>query len=693
MMTAILFSGLTLTSCFYEDENNTAEPVKPSVPTPELSDYTVIFYTTGGGNLDYSIQNDFVGLCKALGKDNKKVRILVQYKYSKELPNNISGKAGHLYRFELSSELLNETTDAEKRPLKLTDDMLYGTQQAAAELYQPDSIASFIQYCKDTAPAQNYVFMMSDHGAGYQIVFDYDKSKVSNTRTRAMMSDDNLPGDPIMTNHELLQGIRKSGVHMKMMNFDCCLMNNLETLTEFKGVTDYVIASGHTTIGQDPEAFVRMLENAGANGENLQEWGQKFVEACAKKTAEYLKNDISPNPKAQNVDFNITDMTKFGNVLTTLKACTDYLLSAWEEQQKDKDAAAAFENKLFDPNNNCYQYNPQAPLYDAGDYMRLLSEITLKETQDASGNTFAPLYKAFYDACKAALICHAQSITSADCEAQDLTYSITLGCKGFIGVTYDSNSDDYPAVILGLDMDGKPAQLTVWNDYIEPYTYADADRKAWYGNRQQAFAWANSYCTTAFDQQIGWSCWLKVNPVYSYNNPPHDNRADALGFQFSKYTGMAVLVMNFSRETLKYFRVKYKRNDNSEKPLYSYTLNYSDMINQSYTNWPYKEDITVKLERKEDATGAWEIKLQNSLLEISTTKPSTEEIFNQARYPLNVALTGKTAEEADEAASHFYFHAILYINAEGKVWYELYDTNDNEATEWPFKQYVGSKNQ
>ena len=689
MLAAILTSGLMMVSCTSNDDNPSGT-TDPTEPVSELADYTVIFYSTGGGNLDPAIQNDFVSLCNSLGTNNKKVRVLVQYKYSKELREDICGKPGHLYRMELTSDLLNDTTGTDKRILKISDDMLYGTQQTAAELYQPDSIASFIKYCTEAAPARNYVFMISDHGAGYQIVFDYDKSKV----TRASMSDDNLDGNPIMTNHELREGIQKSGVHMKIINFDCCLMNNLETLAELQGITDYVIAAGHTTIGQDQGALIKMLENAGPNGENLKEWGQKFVDDCADMTAKARENEFgTSDPRAKNVDFNITDMSKFGTVLTTLKDCTDFLMDVWEAQNQDKDAAAAFENKLFDPNNNCYQYYPEAALYDAGDYMKLLSEEPLNDVRDASGKSFAPLYQALYDACKAAIICHAQSITSYGMESRVLTYSITLGCKGFIGTTYDTASPEYPAIIVGLDLNGNLAQLNVWNDYIEPYTPANDETKAYYANHQQAFAWANSYCETTFDKIVGWSRWLKVNPVYSYNNPPYDNRADNLGIAISNYSGLMQTSIVFSKETLKYFTVKYTRNRQENKTSWGYVLTFYTAIRQNNETWPATEDVTVWLERRENSTGPWEIKVSHGLMEVLALDPSTEKVVKSSNYKFTTSLTGTTEAEADEAASKFYFRGVASQTFDGETTLQLYDADGNEVDEWPFLNYVKSKNQ
>lgn len=686
--TAILSSCLTLTSCSIEDN-----PANSETPTPateeDMADYTVIFYTTGGGNLDASIEKDLVALCGALGENNKQVRVITQYKYSKELSKNFSfsGAPGQLYRYELDAKLLNKSTEEGAKLLLLTDDMLYGTQQANSQLYQPDSIANFINYCVKAAPAHNYVFMISDHGAGYQIAFDYDKSKVA--ATRGLMTDDNLAGNPNLTNREMLEGIKKSGVRMKMLNFDCCLMNNLETLSELMGVADYVIASGHSTYGQDQEAFVEMLKNAGVNGENLMEYGQKFVNACAKKAADHKDNHVTElDPRAQNVDFNITDMSKFPTVLSTLAIFTNHLMTVWQTGE-------FYENTevFHDAANNCYQYNPEAPLYDAADYLRLLAEMPLKNYGE-----FAQYYQDFYKACKSAIVCHAQSLASSGYEAKDLTYSITLGCQGFIGVERDISSEDYPAVILGLTMDGKPAKLNVFFESIEPNTVDNETTKAWYDAHQQAFAWANSYQTTYFDKYVGWSRWLEANPCYPYNNPPQDNRADLLGISVSKYDGIMAFNIGFSKETLKYFKIKFKFNQGTEMTVYSTLLQLTSQIPRTYAQngggWPATSELVMKMERKADKTGPWEINLtKNSYMSAASMLPSTELINKQVKYDIATTLTGTTEAEADEAASKFYLKAILYQALDGSVRYEIYDAEGNDVTEtgWPFLNYVKSK--
>ena len=91
--------------------------------------------------------------------------------------------------------------------------------------------------------------------------------------------DDNLELQSISCK-ELRAGIEQSGMHLTLLNFDCCLMNNMEVLSEFVDLTDYVLASGHTIAGEDHKAFIELLYEA-AEKDNFVEAMTKFAKANA----------------------------------------------------------------------------------------------------------------------------------------------------------------------------------------------------------------------------------------------------------------------------------------------------------------------------------------------------------------------------------------------------------------------------
>ena len=183
MLATLLLCCLSFTACTDEMMDNAVEP-GTDTPTEDLADYTVMLYTCGGSNLDNAIEADIIKAAKAIKADSKKVRYMVQYKYSREdnISKNLtvftpSGIAGHLYRFEATPAKLKKLEKNEK--INLTNADIYGTQNEKAELFQPDSIANFLKYCQKVAPAKNYILVLSDHGGGYTVYEDYSPAKNS----------------------------------------------------------------------------------------------------------------------------------------------------------------------------------------------------------------------------------------------------------------------------------------------------------------------------------------------------------------------------------------------------------------------------------------------------------------------------------------------------------------------------------
>ena len=501
LFSAILVCGLAVTmftSCVEKADN----PSSDVTPVVEETDYTVMLYTVGGGNLDYNLEQDIAKAAAAIKNDNKKVRYIVQYKYSSE--NSLamnpyfvpSGKAGHLYRYEATPAIVNP---AESPMLLLKDNQIYGTQNAAAELYQPDSIANFMKYCKQVAPAKNYILVISDHGNGYGQVDDYDKSLFNNPMTRSVVMDDNLDSKSISCK-ELRAGLEKSGMHLTMLYFDCCLMNNMETLSELTALTDYVLASGHTIAAGNHTAFVEELYKASA-GDAFTEAMSRYARKCTEFNYEVWEEQGSE--WARNVDFVLTDMKKFPAILPALKAYVDYIVANKSDDYADEYQYAASE---------CYQYYPDAPLYDLRDYCEKLNTNVYGSDPDQW-----MLYDNLENALEAAQVCHHYSIQSEGYEEITpywLSYNVNLGAKGFIGC---SRIRGEPTKIYGVNKDGYITTLDM--NTFEQSTM---------GVAQEACSWSNTYYLLEFDKQTGWSRWLEANTGYPMNNPPYDNWNDQL---------------------------------------------------------------------------------------------------------------------------------------------------------------------
>jgi hypothetical protein len=75
MMAAAIAGGITMASCTSSDSGS-----GPSIPYRDNTpvDYTIMFYSAGGENLDRETESDLLKAAKALQAVDKQVRFMVQ---------------------------------------------------------------------------------------------------------------------------------------------------------------------------------------------------------------------------------------------------------------------------------------------------------------------------------------------------------------------------------------------------------------------------------------------------------------------------------------------------------------------------------------------------------------------------------------------------------------------------------------
>ena len=507
LLAIIVASGMF--SC---SSNNDGEFIPPFNPTPTAQvAYTIMLYCTGGENLDMGTESDFKKICLGLQKTSN-VRALVQYKYSTQTGINKQaqdyydryhenyewlGEAGGLYRLEFKGNMVVENGGM----YKFTEAMKWGTQQKNSEMYQPDSIASFIKYCQQVAPAQNYILVIGDHGSGYRVEYDYQK-------TRAVCSDDFLEGSPDISCSELRQGIEKSGVHLRLLNFDDCLMNNMEALSEFTDVTDYTMASSHITNGGDFTKFIEFLSVAGSNGDFIGEMSKYMDTFISEYNSMEEVKDVttwSPGTK-KHCNFVFTDMKKYKAILPAMKAFTDKLLSeanAGTLTAATMDAAA----------KGCYQSTVDYPHYDIMQYATLLkngdSNLDAEYNQLKAAIDAAQIKHVYTDVVK-------DYLNLSTTPYNKLSYNINLGATVNVGATTatilrQAGFDTTTATVKCVDEKGK---TVVFTPDAGTFNYDSS------GSQKLKWAWTNSYLLTAFNKQVGWDRWIRKNTCFPTANPP-----------------------------------------------------------------------------------------------------------------------------------------------------------------------------
>ena len=513
LMVAAIAGGLTIASCSSSDSSPVVIPPRDNTPV----DYTIMFYSAGGENLDYQTELDLMRAAKALQTSDKQVRFIVQYKYSTEdglktnYPDNTHpcGYAGGLYRFELLPSQIQQNGELGY----FSDNLLYGNQQSKSELFRSDSITSFINYCQRVAPAKNYILILSDHGSGYLVNDDYPK-------TRSIVSDKFHEGKfyknevPAISIYDIRDGIRNSNLkHVKMINFDACLMNTIEVISELTEVTDYVMASSFTTSGGDYMEFVNHLRGVyddAAFENKMRDYLNKTIQDIYNPKTEDDNNAkyLPPSdPQNKRCDWVLTNTAKF-------KAAVIPAMIAFTTKLINQDVNNFDDSGLKDAAIKCYHPDATSPLYDIGQYATLLAKANNSLNAEAT---------ALKTAIGQAQVCHyytnpvLKDFEDLNLDYKSLSYTINLGA------TVKDDQGNYKTLlrILAPDDAGTKVSCNESNGYSYNYIFATGTCELDTQEECDVYTkWDNTYRTTAFDRATRWSKWIEKNPYFPTGNPP-----------------------------------------------------------------------------------------------------------------------------------------------------------------------------
>jgi len=550
---AVLLTGAALASCSDDNKETLRQPY--NYMTPNQAEVAVLYYSLGGGDLDASTELDFCKAAYEIAGSVTNVRYFVQHKYSgkegyegylertKKSERNynyvMSGDFGGVYRYELLWGLVNANVQNENfwsTGEKMLNIGEYKIGDAAYQMYQPANMAEFIRWSMMKAPeAQSFVLCMGDHGGGYNPTSDFDKKNL----TKGILYDDNMSEKPCMSPQEIAAALNmlsaEERAKIKILCFDCCMMNNLETLAELKGLVPYVIASSHSVPAADQGIFVRCMGQSRGQLGAMAEASKAYITEVQKKLKKEFVDEDRKNAFTRNLDFTVTDMSKMDALLTAIKNMREFLTS------ESNAATLTAKKEGYDKAaSQCYHFFNSAPFYDLVDYVNKLSEHVFADNEE-----FKTLAAEVKKAAKAAMYAHAGHSYSLDPENGDdlkghtFTYSITLGSNAarynFTGEAEDTNPNQGAIVICPQDGDG-----TAEDNYRRDILLEDGNMfyHIWQsgdpGDNQRIFdkkhphsasykSWAETYEKTAFDKATGWSQWMKKNPGLPIGNPPTDD--------------------------------------------------------------------------------------------------------------------------------------------------------------------------
>ena len=143
---------------------------------------------------------------------SSQVNVLVETIGTKSWSKRLGIASDHTQRYK-----------AEAGNLVLVDDSL-----GQLDCTSPDTLADFISWGAENYPANRYILIFWDHGAGPVYGFGYDEHQSE---------------DSVLTIDEIQTAIRQSGIYFDIIGMDSCIMSSLELCCAMYNYCDYMILS------------------------------------------------------------------------------------------------------------------------------------------------------------------------------------------------------------------------------------------------------------------------------------------------------------------------------------------------------------------------------------------------------------------------------------------------------------------
>ena len=183
-------------------------------------EWTILVYSAADNNLEPYLMADNDDM-ETVGSD-KYVDVVVQVDRGKVAEGQVdSGE-----RAWTGARRYHLQKDAEKG--KINSPMLGELGQV--NMADPDVLADFLEWGVNNYPADNYMLIISDHGAGWTGAIGDDSS-----------------GDHEMTWVEVQEALGKvqqrTGAKIDVLGYDACLMASAEGAYQVRSVTDFLVAS------------------------------------------------------------------------------------------------------------------------------------------------------------------------------------------------------------------------------------------------------------------------------------------------------------------------------------------------------------------------------------------------------------------------------------------------------------------
>ena len=448
------------------------------VNVPQPARYTVFVYGNAGGTMDKIIEYGFWEKIQPLLTDHNNVRVVCFYKYGKEKSEDgkdFTGKyadPGDIVWFDL-----NDTTKLENIRNGGLQALGYEKEAQAMKLCDPKTISAFIQISSLVCPAEQYVFSIWGHGNGLNPMNDVPgkyEDPAAASATRGVIADEWNESEELDM-YELSTAIRSAGLsRLNTIFFHNCLMGNMETLTELRGLSDYIVASAHL-LSSEGELLTEYVRGLLEKGNTEDAVAQMFERVNPVWENSYHESEEQENGQIveswKNGDYKLIRTAKLDAIIDAAKRLADRLVALYPTQKEAIDRATQKVYRFFRP-YEIRKLTFMNPFFDLADYAHLLA----KETGDAEVATIsADLDKAFSEA-----FVHYVDVSTNEQHLDHYTLSVCL-----------ADNSTYKLNLKAAD---------------SPYLCS----------------FDEGYEQTTFHKLTGWGNWLRTNQQVLWGNPTSD---------------------------------------------------------------------------------------------------------------------------------------------------------------------------
>lgn len=344
----------------------------PDEPVDKKAKFTVMLYGCGGATLD---EDFFSNLKQAIAYGSTDdVKMTYQMKLSKAyVKDHEVGNMEGTFRMMLPERM--DTTGLDVFKLATTR-----IGDSTIPLYEPETLTEFIKWSAQVAPAENYILVLWNHGGGWTIMSDAHKA-------RAILSDDNMGGQT-MALWQCVQGIKDSGIRLKVLLTDACNMHMLENLFGYATVADYCVGAAQPTpdYGTNYYNLLKHLNSVTTGDESLEKQLRLFADA---QQAYWFTHPLETEyDKGEYYgDMGVVYLRKLPAVASAVKDIAGELCASYDTHHDAYDQAAEQCHLLF-PARSAKMGKYQCG-FDAYDYFNRLAVTSGNATLRMHADRFA----------------------------------------------------------------------------------------------------------------------------------------------------------------------------------------------------------------------------------------------------------------------------------------------------------------